>query len=146
MLAEARALDGEEIRAGHDPVERCVVVEDVLQAATEVREELPDLLLAGGQSPLREEDLRIIGKEIHDAAAIRRHALVVEGLQVLERITSDVQLRATPTVVLTSSREEADLLKSYKLGVNAYVVKPDIEGLIETVNKLLSEKQCAAAS
>ncbi len=48
----------------------------------------------------------------------------VDGLQVLEQIKGDPNLQAIPVVVLTSSREEKDLLRSYKTGVNAYVVKP----------------------
>lgn len=48
----------------------------------------------------------------------------VDGLQVLEQIKSDCELRAVPVVMLTSSREEPDLTRSYELGVNAYVVKP----------------------
>ncbi len=48
----------------------------------------------------------------------------VDGLQVLERIKSDPELRTLPVVMLTSSREEQDIIKSYGLGVNAYVVKP----------------------
>lgn len=48
----------------------------------------------------------------------------VDGLEVLRQIKGDDELRAIPVVMLTSSREEADLVKSYRLGVNAYVVKP----------------------
>lgn len=48
----------------------------------------------------------------------------IDGLQVLEQIKSDPDLQAIPVVILTSSREEKDLLRSYKTGVNAYVVKP----------------------
>jgi CheY-like chemotaxis protein len=48
----------------------------------------------------------------------------VSGLEVLRNVKADPALRATPVVVLTSSREESDLVESYKLGVNAYVVKP----------------------
>lgn len=48
----------------------------------------------------------------------------VDGLQVLEQIKSCPELRSVPVVVLTSSREEPDLTASYRLGVNAYVVKP----------------------
>jgi len=48
----------------------------------------------------------------------------VDGLEVLRQIKSDDALKIIPVVMLTSSREEADLVKSYKLGVNAYVVKP----------------------
>jgi len=48
----------------------------------------------------------------------------VDGLQVLERIKTHADLQHVPVVMLTSSREERDLVKSYQLGVNAYVVKP----------------------
>jgi CheY-like chemotaxis protein len=48
----------------------------------------------------------------------------VDGLEVLQRMRDDEALRQTPVVMLTSSREEQDIVKSYSLGVNAYVVKP----------------------
>jgi CheY-like chemotaxis protein len=48
----------------------------------------------------------------------------VDGLEVLARVKATPELRAVPIVMLTSSREEADLARSYALGVNAYVVKP----------------------
>ncbi|MEZ4601668.1 MAG: response regulator [Syntrophotaleaceae bacterium] len=48
----------------------------------------------------------------------------VDGLEVLRQIKTDPVTRATPVIMLTSSREERDLVKSYCLGVNAYVVKP----------------------
>ena len=48
----------------------------------------------------------------------------VDGLQVLEQVKQHPQLKSVPVVMLTSSREEADLARSYGLGVNAYVVKP----------------------
>ncbi len=48
----------------------------------------------------------------------------VNGLEVLERLKGNPDLRAVPVVMLTSSREEQDLVRSYNLGVNAYVVKP----------------------
>jgi CheY-like chemotaxis protein len=48
----------------------------------------------------------------------------VDGLEVLQQIKSDETLKMIPVVVLTSSREERDMVASYKLGVNAYVVKP----------------------
>lgn len=48
----------------------------------------------------------------------------VNGLEVLRRIKSDQALRMIPVVILTSSREERDLLEAYSAGVNAYVVKP----------------------
>ena len=48
----------------------------------------------------------------------------VDGLQVLERLKRDPELRTVPVVMLTSSSQETDLARSYGLGVNAYVVKP----------------------
>ncbi len=61
----------------------------------------------------------------------------VDGMQVLEAIKQSEELRHMPVVVLTSSREEKDLLRSYKLGVNAYVVKPvDFREFIEAVRDL----------
>ena len=48
----------------------------------------------------------------------------VTGLEVLESVRADVALRSIPIVMLTSSQEEADVVKSYELGVNANVVKP----------------------
>jgi CheY-like chemotaxis protein len=48
----------------------------------------------------------------------------VDGLEVLKEIKTAAELRAVPVVMLTSSREEQDLTRSYNLGVNAYVVKP----------------------
>jgi CheY-like chemotaxis protein len=48
----------------------------------------------------------------------------VDGLEVLRAVKSDPRLRTIPVVVLTSSREEQDVVRSYELGVNAYVVKP----------------------
>jgi CheY-like chemotaxis protein len=61
----------------------------------------------------------------------------VDGLEVLKQVKSDAQLRTIPVVVLTSSREEKDMLKSYTLGVNAYVVKPvDFHEFINAVKEL----------
>lgn len=48
----------------------------------------------------------------------------VDGLEVLKQIKADPALKAIPVVMLTSSREDQDLVTSYRLGVNAYVVKP----------------------
>jgi two-component system, response regulator len=48
----------------------------------------------------------------------------VDGLEVLERIRSDARTRLLPVVILTSSREQRDLIRSYDLGANAYVRKP----------------------
>ncbi len=61
----------------------------------------------------------------------------VNGLEVLQQIRSDERLRMIPVVVLTSSHEEKDMMTSYKLGVNAYVVKPvDFHEFVNAVKEL----------
>jgi CheY-like chemotaxis protein len=61
----------------------------------------------------------------------------VDGLEVLKQIKSDVELRIIPVVVLTSSKEEKDMVASYKLGVNAYVVKPvDFHEFVNAIKEL----------
>ena len=61
----------------------------------------------------------------------------LDGLQVLERMKLDERTRHIPVVMMTSSREEADLLKSYELGVNSFVVKPvDFSEFAETVGQV----------
>jgi len=61
----------------------------------------------------------------------------VDGLEVLRVIKADPALRMIPVVMLTSSREESDLVRSYKLGVNAYVVKPvDFSEFMEAVRQI----------
>jgi CheY-like chemotaxis protein len=61
----------------------------------------------------------------------------MDGLEVLREIRGDPVLRRQPVVILTSSREEQDLITSYDLGVNAYVVKPvDFASFIDAVKEL----------
>jgi CheY-like chemotaxis protein len=61
----------------------------------------------------------------------------IDGLEVLQQIKADEQLRMIPVVVLTSSHEESDMMRSYKLGVNAYVVKPvDFHEFVNAVKEL----------
>jgi len=61
----------------------------------------------------------------------------VDGLEVLKQIKSDGELRLIPVVVLTSSKEEKDMVASYKLGVNAYVVKPvDFHEFVNAIKEL----------
>ena len=61
----------------------------------------------------------------------------VDGLEVLQQIKTDDRLKMIPVVVLTSSREERDMVASYQLGVNAYVVKPvDFHAFVNAVKEL----------
>lgn len=61
----------------------------------------------------------------------------VDGLEVLRQIKGDPNLRMIPVVVMTSSREEHDIVRSYQLGVNAYVVKPvRFEDFVDAVRLL----------
>jgi CheY-like chemotaxis protein len=61
----------------------------------------------------------------------------LNGLEVLKEIRSDASISSTPVVMLTSSREEPDLVRSYELGVNAFVVKPvDFKEFLEAIQGL----------
>jgi CheY-like chemotaxis protein len=61
----------------------------------------------------------------------------MDGIEVLRTIRSDPALKTLPIVMLTSSREEQDLIKSYELGINAYVLKPvDFKEFIEAVKHI----------
>ncbi|RZL01602.1 MAG: response regulator [Rubrivivax sp.] len=61
----------------------------------------------------------------------------VSGLEVLEAVRASTALKSMPVVMLTSSQEESDLLRSYELGVNAYVVKPvDFKQFVAAISDL----------
>ena len=61
----------------------------------------------------------------------------IDGLEVLDMIRSNASLKSVPVVMLTSSREEQDLVRSYELGVNAYVVKPvEFSEFVEAIGDL----------
>jgi CheY-like chemotaxis protein len=61
----------------------------------------------------------------------------IDGLEVLDMIRSNASLKSVPVVMLTSSREEQDLVRSYELGVNAYVVKPvEFAEFVEAISDL----------
>ena len=61
----------------------------------------------------------------------------VDGIEVLKQVKADPAMRSIPIVVLTSSREEQDLVQTYDLGVNAYVVKPvDFHEFVDAVKLL----------
>jgi CheY-like chemotaxis protein len=62
---------------------------------------------------------------------------LIDGMEVLRRMKAEPRTRSIPVVVLTSSREERDIVESYQLGVNSYIVKPvDFEQFTESVRQL----------
>ena len=93
-------------------------------------EEALDYLLRRGRFALRAEgNLAVV---LLDLKMPR-----LDGLEVLRRIKSDDTLKTVPVVMLTSSREERDLVESYRLGANAYVVKPvGFEQFVEAVREV----------
>lgn len=61
----------------------------------------------------------------------------IDGLDVLRKIKSDERTKTIPVVVLTSSTEERDIIESYQLGVNSYIVKPiDFDKFVDAVSEL----------
>ena len=61
----------------------------------------------------------------------------VDGIEVLRRLKANEETRTVPVVVMTSSNEERDVVESYRLGVNSYIVKPvQFEAFLETVAKI----------
>jgi len=116
-------------------LKRILLVEDSKQDAELTLEALEEHHLANEVVVCRDgaEALDYLNREgIFKLRAVGNPAVVlldlklpkVDGLQVLERVKGDPELKTIPVVMLTSSREEQDLVRSYKLGVNAYVVKP----------------------
>jgi CheY-like chemotaxis protein len=116
-------------------LKRILMVEDNPNDAELTMEALAEHNLANGVEWVKdgEEALdflfcrgRFVGGACEDLAVILLDLKLpkVDGLEVLRTIKSEPKLKMIPVVVLTSSREERDLVESYKLGVNAYVVKP----------------------
>jgi two-component system response regulator len=61
----------------------------------------------------------------------------VDGLEVLRAIKSDPRTKIIPVIVLTSSKEEKDIVESYKLGVNSYILKPvDFDKFVDAVKEI----------
>jgi CheY-like chemotaxis protein len=130
-----------------DGVGRILLAEDNVNDIELTREAL------GGQSLVNEVDVARDGQEALDylyregafAGRLTGDPVVilldlkmprVDGLEVLRRVKADPALRHIPVVMLTSSIEERDVVESYRLGVNAYVVKPvDFKQFVDAVRK-----------
>jgi two-component system, response regulator len=126
LLVEDNPNDAElTIRAlrGHKIANRIVHVEDGAAAL--------DYLFARGEYADRDASVR------PKLILLDLRLPKVDGLEVLKALKSDPGSSMTPVVVLTSSREEGDLVDSYRLGVNSYIVKPvEFEKFISAVNDL----------
>jgi len=112
LLAEDNANDVEltlNALRGNHIVNEIVVVRDGVEALDYLYRRNTFALRAGANPALVLLDLKMPK---------------IDGIEVLRQIKSDAALKNIPVVMLTSSREEQDLVRSYELGVNAYVVKP----------------------
>ncbi len=118
-----------------NPFHRILLAEDSLQDAELTTEALTSHNLANEVVHVRDgaEALDYLYRRGSFAGRVNGQPAVVlldlkmprvEGLEVLRQIKSDPDLKLIPVVVMTSSREEQDVVNSYQLGVNAYVVKP----------------------
>jgi len=125
LLAEDNPKDVEltlEALSEHNLANEVVVVKDGVEAMEYLRRE--------GKFNLRSPGLPAV--LLLDIKMPR-----MDGLEVLSAVRGDPLLKLLPVVILTSSREERDLVKSYELGVNAYVVKPvDFKEFVEAVKHL----------
>lgn len=125
LLVEDSARDIELILAAL--AEHCLANEVIV---TRDGEEALDYLYRRGIYRLRSEGLP--GVVLLDLKLPK-----VDGLEVLGKLKADPELKAVPVVILTSSREEKDLVSSYNLGSNAYVVKPvDFHEFVEAIKEL----------
>ena len=125
LLAEDNPKDVEltlEALAEHNLANRVIVVRDGVETLEYLRCE--------GKHKLRKPGLPVV---LLLAIKMPRR----DGIEVLRTLRSDRAFQTLPVVMLTSSREEQDLIKSYGLGVNAYVVKPVVfKDFIEAVKLL----------
>ncbi|MEI2416457.1 response regulator [Orrella sp. JC864] len=109
-------------------LERCQLANEVITARDGV-EALDWLLCRGAHAQRPAEDPAVV---LLDLKMPR-----MDGLEVLERIKGDPATRHIPVVMLTASREESDLVRSYDLGVNAFVVKPvDFKAFFQAIRDL----------
>jgi CheY-like chemotaxis protein len=125
LLAEDSPKDVEltlEALATHNLANQVVVVKDGVEAL--------EFLRCEGNYKLRRKGIPAV--LLLDIKMPR-----MDGLATLQAIRSDPALKMLPVVMLSSSREEQDLMKSYELGVNAYVVKPvDFKEFIDAVKQI----------
>jgi len=107
----------------HNLAHRVHVVRDGAEAI--------DFLFSGGANGIRTPD------EGPKVILLDLKLPKIDGLEVLRRIKGEERLRSIPVVVLTSSQQESDIVQSYHLGVNSYIVKPvDFEQFAEAVRQL----------
>jgi two-component system response regulator len=88
----------------------------------------------------------LLGTGIHQGCDVHQHPKVVlldlklpklDGIEVLRQLRADERTKLLPIVIMTSSREDRDVIESYKLGANSYIVKPvDFENFSEAVSSL----------
>jgi two-component system response regulator len=125
LLVEDRAADAElMVRAlkANNLANRIKVVGDGAEALDYLRPDDPEYLPPDGYPRLVMLDLRLPR---------------VSGLEVLKRLKASERTRLIPVVVMTSSQEESDLIESYKLGANSYVVKPvSFKDFMDVVGRL----------
>jgi CheY-like chemotaxis protein len=125
LLAEDNPKDVEltiEALSEHNLANHVVVVKDGVEAMEYLRYE-------GNYKQRKHENPAVILLDIKMPR--------MDGIEVLKAIRSDEQLKTIPVVILTTSREESDLIKSYELGVNAYVVKPvNFKDFIEAIKQI----------
>ncbi len=125
LLAEDNPMDVELTLAAMEEsnlVNRVVVVRDGVETLEYLRRE----------GPFADRDPGLPAVLLLDIKMPRK-----DGIEVLREIRSDPQLRLLPVVMLTSSREDRDLLNSYVSGVNAYVVKPvNFDGFLDAIKQL----------
>ena len=126
----------------HNPVD-ILLVEDNQDDAGLAINALKKNNLAGNLIHLHDGEEALSYLFSHDLTSIPKVILLdlkmpkVDGIEVLKRIKSDERLKVIPVVVLTSSKEYRDIVESYRLGVNAYIVKPvDFEKFVRAISEI----------